>query len=75
MLIILMIDKFLYKFTLNLWIYENHICELWSEELYEWRSSQLLFFSGFLFTAAKVAYITVMNFESVTVLRKPDSQN
>ena len=27
--------------TLRLWIYENHICELWSEELFEGRSSQL----------------------------------
>ena len=26
---------------MKLWIYENHICELRSEELYEWRSSQL----------------------------------
>ena len=26
---------------MKLWIYENHICELWSEQLYEWRSSHL----------------------------------
>ena len=27
--------------NLKSWIYENHICELWGEELYEGRSSQL----------------------------------
>ena len=26
---------------MKLWIYENHISDLWSEELYEWRSLQL----------------------------------
>ena len=26
---------------MKLWIYENHICELHSEELFEGRSSQL----------------------------------
>ena len=26
---------------MKLWIYENHICEQWSEELFEGRSSQL----------------------------------
>ena len=26
---------------MKLWIYENHTCELRSEELYQWRSSQL----------------------------------
>ena len=51
---------------MKLWIYENHICELRSEELYAWRAVrrgqgsnpvQDWSFSGFLFATAKVAYI------------------
>ena len=52
---------------MKFWIYENHICELQSEELNEGWSSKLYtqaykpeFFSGFLFATAKVAYITAM---------------
>ena len=52
---------------MKFWIYENHICELQSEELNEGRSSQLYtqtykpeFFQAFFLATAKVAYITAM---------------
>ena len=46
--------------VVKLWIYENHMCELLSEELSEVWSFNFFFLSAFLFATAKVAYITAM---------------
>ena len=50
---------------MKLWIYENDICELQSEELNEGWSSHLYtlplqLWKGFFFATAKVAYVTAM---------------
>ena len=41
MLKIIFIDDEIMNNNLLLPVYENHICELWSEELFKGRSSQL----------------------------------
>ena len=79
----------LHYITLKLWIYEKHKCELRSEELSEGRASQLytqlmqlrkeslkkkIFFSGFLFATAWVAYTTLMLFLQIITLKVAKNQ-